>query len=192
LETSTGSLFTYAQACTSLKRLYIGRVTPQSISALCLLLVFPPSLEKIKIEYIEGSLGGHYDWSPKGQQQDTYLQLIDILEKMLKSHDLKLVHFGKAKWLLPEHQRNFQELMEKRNCNGSKMRLSVGEMDNERTKEEVSLENIHLSVFIFNWANTRLFPIVLGYRILSNHSSFPPNYPQSSRDARRSCRQGHS
>ncbi|GAA5948587.1 hypothetical protein JCM3765_004936 [Sporobolomyces pararoseus] len=133
LETSSGSLFSFSQSLHSLKRLSISNIDSSSIPTLCLLLVFPSSLELINFDTITGSLAGHYDWSPEGQAKDTYHQLLEVMEKMKNSHELKGMQWGKAKWFLPEHQRGFAKL-----CTETDMGLAIGEVDNKRTSQEAA------------------------------------------------------
>jgi hypothetical protein len=126
------SLFVYFQACTSLRRLSIASLTPASTPSLCLLLVLPQSLSYLKFGEIVGSLAGHYDWSSLGSEIDLFSKLGETLEKMKGSHSLRVIEIGKGKWFLPEHQRKFATL---------EAEVEVGEIDNSRTEEEVSLSS---------------------------------------------------
>lgn len=131
---SSNTLFVFAQACTHLERLSISHLSPRSVPSLCTLLAFQSTLDWINFDFVEGSLGGHYDWTPRGETQDVWSQLLWTLEKMETSHEIKGVQVGKAKWFLPEHQKGFEKLVKK-----SKMGLSIEVLENGRTDAEVRL-----------------------------------------------------
>ncbi|GAA5909343.1 uncharacterized protein JCM6883_005846 [Sporobolomyces salmoneus] len=133
---SMGPFFVFAQSCISLVRLSISCVTPLSIPALHLLQALPPRLARLKIDYIQGSLAGHYDWvtdRKAEEEHDTFAKLLKIVREMkLKSHEaLSGIQFGTAKWFLPEHQRDWVGLMKE-----TGMGLPIETMDNTRTELE--------------------------------------------------------
>ncbi|GAA6063373.1 hypothetical protein JCM10212_000312 [Sporobolomyces blumeae] len=129
---SSGSLFVFAQVCTSLQGLSIARVSPASVPSLCLLLVFPPSLRRIRFELVEGSLEGYYDSSDVGARRDVWTHLVDTLDKVA-GNDLERIEVGTAKWLFPVHHRRLTEIARDKH-----VAVAISFSDMTRTPEQLA------------------------------------------------------